>query len=436
MLKTIATQITKTATAGNRLFYGIASTEHIDRDREVLRIEEGAIDMSGFLKNPVMLFVHNMRQEPVGLVKEIEIVRQPDGTNALAIKFEIQDSTPLGQKVKTLIEKGYLKALSVGGIPRNIAVINDMSDVEDLYKSYPDFAKRINARNLFEERGAFTAILEWELLEISIVPVPANANALIEFSKCFGGFCALSKGLDWIEARDIVIKQAIPYTVHGKSDCVIEGKWSKRVALAHLRAWAKREDGSIDFEKYKKGFAWYNQEKPENLTSYKFPHHDVKEGKLCVHRRGVYTAMAFLFKPNVVEKYSLEDRKGIYEHLAMHYKNDLNKEPPAFDTRKAQNDKYEYLYDFDLDKAIKSYKNGAIDKDEFEGFLEAYLTNEEGELELDKVVELIDRIEQIKTEPAGTAKAETSGDVEGTKTKAKDEYEEFLEQLLNELENG
>jgi len=436
MLKTVSTQITK-AGGNEKLFYGIASTEHLDRDREVMRIEEGAIDLTGFLKNPVMLFVHNMRQEPVGLVKEIEIIRQPDGTNALAIKFEIQDSTPLGQKVKTLIEKGYLKALSIGGIPHNIAVINDMADVEDLYKSYPDFAKRINARDLFKERGAFTAILEWELLEISIVPVPANANALIEFSKCFGGFCALGKGLDWIEAKDIVIKQAIPYSVHGKIGCVIEGQWNKRVALAHLRAWAKREDGVIDFNKYKKGFAWYNQEKPENLTSYKFPHHDIKEGKLCVHRRGVYTAMAFLFKPNVTEKYSLEDRKGIYEHLAMHYKNDLGKEPPAFDARKAQEDKYGYLYDFDLDKAIKAYKTGKIDKDEFEGFLEAFLTNEEGELEIDKVVELIDRLEQLKTATTTTVKTEANEIAkEGTTTKAKDEYEEFLEQLLNELENG
>ncbi|ACV25351.1 hypothetical protein QIT38_gp11 [Methanocaldococcus fervens tailed virus 1] len=107
---------------------------------------------------------------------------------------------------------------------------------------------------------------------------------------------------------------------------VVDGNWDKTKAIQALRKWAS-SDGSgdkdkIDWDKYKLGFAYYDPNKKEDFGSYKFPHHTVVNGKLVLHKQGLFTAMAYV---NGAMGATIPEnvRKEVYKHLREHYKRDL-----------------------------------------------------------------------------------------------------------------
>jgi hypothetical protein len=114
-----------------------------------------------------------------------------------------------------------------------------------------------------------------------------------------------------------------------------EREWDADAAEQRVRKWAS-SDGSgdkekIDWEKYRQAFAWYNSDDPESFGSYKLPHHDIIDGRLCVVWRGVATAMAALMGARGGVDIPPADRRSVYTHLARHY-DQFEKEPPAFET--------------------------------------------------------------------------------------------------------
>lgn len=126
---------------GNTFVYTI-TTEREDRVGDIVRVN--GCRFENFLKNPVVLFNHD-ENKPVGKVVGINIV---DGRIEAEIEFS---KTQFGQEIQTLVEEGILNAVSIGFIP---------------LKKEP------------REKGGYD-IQEWELLEVSIVPIPANPEALI-----------------------------------------------------------------------------------------------------------------------------------------------------------------------------------------------------------------------------------------------------------------
>jgi len=72
---------------------------------------------------------------------------------------------------------------------------------------------------------------------------------------------------------------------------------------------------------------WYDDEKAEDKSSYKLPHHHA-EGHKAVWR-GVAAAMGALLGARGGTDIPEADRKGIYNHLSKHYK-EFGKEPPEF----------------------------------------------------------------------------------------------------------
>lgn len=101
------------------------------------------IDTSRFEQNPVMLYMH----ERATIVGRWENIRKED--NKLLADAVFDDSTPLGVQVKKQVEKGFLRAASIG--------------VEIVER------KTINKVD---------TVTKCILNEISIVDVPANENAL------------------------------------------------------------------------------------------------------------------------------------------------------------------------------------------------------------------------------------------------------------------
>ena len=122
------------------------STGARDRSDEVL--EPGGADMRGFKANPVVMFAHRYDQPPIG--KALWIKKDGDGILA-KIKFA---STDFAKEIFGLFKEGFMKAFSVGFIP----------------KEWEDGDGQKKARRTFTK---------WELLEFSAVPVPANPEALM-----------------------------------------------------------------------------------------------------------------------------------------------------------------------------------------------------------------------------------------------------------------
>lgn len=136
----------------------------------------------------------------------------------------------------------------------------------------------------------------------------------------------LSELIAQIEAEeedDGAVEGVVPYS-SGPLDK--RDSWDASAARARIARWAS-SDGSgdkdkVNWGKYKKAFLIVDGD-PENFGSYKYPHHDVKDGTLYVVWGGVRSAMSFLMKTNP------QGKRAAYNHLARHYKA-FGKEVPPY----------------------------------------------------------------------------------------------------------
>jgi hypothetical protein len=117
----------------NGKMVAIASDESTDRHGD--SIKQDKWDFKNFRKNPVLLLSHNYNQPPVGLVKRFRV----DGKKMI-FEPHFHNITEQAREVRQMYEEGIMRAFSVGFMD------NDKSN---------------------------------ELLEISAVSVPANANAVV-----------------------------------------------------------------------------------------------------------------------------------------------------------------------------------------------------------------------------------------------------------------
>jgi len=136
---------------GERQYEFTASTADMDRDGEVIDVL--GWDLKNFKKNPVIMFAHDYRTLPIGRAVKIGV---KEGKLMNTVEFPPEGTYEFADTVERLVDTGYLKTESVGFIPRKW-------EDGDGEKGSP--------------RRTYT---KQELLEISIVPVPSNPNALRE----------------------------------------------------------------------------------------------------------------------------------------------------------------------------------------------------------------------------------------------------------------
>ncbi len=130
----------------------VASTNSTDRHGEV--VDNNGWDLKAYKKNPLILWAHDHTEPAIGMSAKTWV--EGTGKKAqLMIKPVFHDVTEKAYAVKTLVEMGIIKALSVGFRPLESAdgVTYDKS----------------------------------ELLEVSVVNVPANADAMMLAYKSLKG---------------------------------------------------------------------------------------------------------------------------------------------------------------------------------------------------------------------------------------------------------
>lgn len=130
----------------------VISTGAVDRDNDT--IDPKGWDLKNYLANPVVLWAHDYRQLPVGRARSVTI---SDGKLVSECEFAEHD---FAQTVYAMVKGGFLRATSVGFRARKYTINEERHGLD------------------------FT---EQELMEYSIVPVPANPEALnLEGAKAAG----------------------------------------------------------------------------------------------------------------------------------------------------------------------------------------------------------------------------------------------------------
>jgi len=287
------------------------STATKDRDGDT--IDPKGWILTNFLKNPVVLFGHDNRSLPIG---RAENIRLEGGALKASVKFATKEMNKLADSVFQMVKAGFLNATSVGFAP-----------VE------------------FERGDGGIQFTKQELLEFSIVPIPSNPEALVT-----------AKGLDlspvkdwfkdyldnWEKTKDCAIVSKSQ--MNNACDIIrkaisTEKKDTITFAEAHpdgtpiapeTEAWdGPKEVAAADIDDLQIMATFVEQTGEERKKGdFKLPHHR-ERGSHAVVFRGVVAAMGALLGARGGVDIPDGDRRGVYNHLAKHYR-EFDKEPPEF----------------------------------------------------------------------------------------------------------
>jgi HK97 family phage prohead protease len=133
----------------------VASTDAVDSHGEV--IDQSSWVLNHYVANPVVLYAHDSRELPIGKATNVGV---RSGRLEATIQFASAESNPMAEQVWRLVQEGMLRAVSVGFVPTD---------------------------GRYEVRDG-AEVFVWTspvLKEISVVPVPANHEALSRMKSAF-----------------------------------------------------------------------------------------------------------------------------------------------------------------------------------------------------------------------------------------------------------
>lgn len=141
-------------------FRHVASDESVDSMGDIILVSGWELDR--FKSNPQLLWAHDQRSLPIGNVVNVWKGKS-EGRKALMTdsEFHPEDTNPHAEAVRKLVEAGALPGVSVGFIPKEF--------------TFPQTEEERTKLGL----GPWGVLHQkQDLLELSVVPVPANKNAL------------------------------------------------------------------------------------------------------------------------------------------------------------------------------------------------------------------------------------------------------------------
>jgi len=173
----------------------IASSEDVDRYGDIIRSD--GWDLKNYKSNPVVLFGHLSREPPIGSAK-VWI----EGKRLMSdIEFASKEVYEFADSIYKLVKAKFLNAVSVGFSATKMP--NEIKDPETN-----------------KWTGGYEFIAQ-ELLELSVVPVPALPSAL-----------AISRSLD-VDERHVL--RAMPIAVVNSASAA-HNHMQRRIAIAKAMA--------------------------------------------------------------------------------------------------------------------------------------------------------------------------------------------------------
>lgn len=203
LLKSMDTEVTQ-PDAEKRILSFVISNETVDSYNDVIKAD--GWDLSRYEKNPVVLWAHDSRQPPVAQAPSIGVV----GKNLVAAaEFATAETYAFADTVYRLLLGKFLRATSVGFFPKKW-----------IYD---------------EDRGGFD-LIENELFEFSIVPVPANPEALA---------LALKSGIDCSPLKEWAEKTLDLWEPHGDHDRPEVAIWVPKAQIESVYKSLSKEATSV-----------------------------------------------------------------------------------------------------------------------------------------------------------------------------------------------
>jgi HK97 family phage prohead protease len=359
----------------DRLVKFVITTGEADRENDV--IDPSGWDLSSYLKNPVVMFAHDYGSLPIARTVSLE----SEGDKLIAsAEFASKELNPMAEQVFQMLKQGFLKGASVGFRPKTFQYNEKRGGV--------DFAQQ-------------------ELLEFSIVPIPANAQALMAAGLPSADMDLLKS---WAENILLVAKSADALGIKGVSPTNVSTETApmdtpwKRPSLGDFVDVPWEELASSKKRRIAGHFAWATARVPDNFGDMKLPHHRADDG--YVIWRGVVAAAGRLNQTD----FPSADMPAVKKHLANHFK-EFDREAPWLRNELGWNAfiksrdkallKYEALSDGDIAKLFDDY--GFTDE---AATLMTVVKDEEAEAQpstpdetvssfVGGVTERLDRIEQL-----------------------------------------
>lgn len=268
----------------------VGSTSLLDRYGDV--VEQDGWILKNFMKNPVILWGHNVREERPPIGRALKVWLEGARKKRLMFKLQFDMADQFAAEVFRKYKDGFLHAFSVGFIP------------------------------LEWEDNTF---MQMELLELSAVPVPANPEAIMAI-KSMKGVHPIDKIEDLFKPKKEDLHTLFPEMK------IVENKKALPYKELGIAPETETFDGPGEIAKaspddLKLMSAWVDDEKLEDKGSYKLVHHRQLDKKAVW--RGVLSAMAMLMGGQGGVEIPEADRKKVYNHLAKHYA-EFKKEAPEF----------------------------------------------------------------------------------------------------------
>jgi len=152
LFRATPSEVVPVDSAENNVFKFIITTNNVDRYGDV--VEPSGMDATLFNENPVFLFNHISHSELMPIGKCLGLTPTDTGVIGETI---IHGKTELSKDALVMVQEGYLRAVSIGFMPTE-------------WENMP------TEKNSWCEPRRYT---KWQLLEYSLVNIPANPYALI-----------------------------------------------------------------------------------------------------------------------------------------------------------------------------------------------------------------------------------------------------------------
>lgn len=281
----IAKAATQTANEDSMTVDAVMTTAKKDRDGDI--VEPGGLDFTSYLTNPVVLWGHNTQSIPIGRAISVRVLG-----SVVSAKVEFDKGNELARDVFGSIQRGFLRAWSIGFIPKGI-------------EKLPVRRTSGNQDSPTPRQGF--RITQAEVVELSAVAIGSNPDALTRELEM-----AMTKEFK-SDLQDLQTKSAIPHAKHPLApedtawDAAKEVKAASTDGLRVMCAW-------VDPDNNKK-------------SAYKLPHHRQRD-KHTVWR-AVSAAMGALLGARGGVDIPAGDRKAVYNHLAKHY-DEFDMDAPTF----------------------------------------------------------------------------------------------------------
>lgn len=264
---------------GGMYVEGTITTQDVDRQGERMRVG-GLSNLAEYMANPIVRWQHG---EPIGHAVEVHPLK-----TQIRVVDKLAPTRLVGETVWPLVENGSVRSFSIGFL----------------------------GHEGVEGKDGAWEWTAWELLEHSLVDIPANPKAAAQVVKSLAEAHGYESGP--LSTKGAVAVKHPPAEDLGRA-------WDAAAADRRVRRWAEAEESPN--ERYRGCHLWYDAASADLFSSYKLLVCDVIDGEPRVIWRALVAAAGALKGARGGVDLPEGDRERVWSQVETLY-GKFDKEPP------------------------------------------------------------------------------------------------------------